>query len=208
MDEFITFGDYKMTKFYTLILLTLALLSPGSLKAEECLIKFESYIEARENYLDGHEKDASVIKCMAYAGDDRAATLYAQHLVNEFNDRGKEDDLISAYAWYRLSIDRAKYSGRWMAMLKRLEDNMPDIREKSNDRYLKLTNTVASYHHFEKKRKPVTFYEADTELSNRDKRSCEKRGINKKSLSRGKNLLNVKRQKTIGGQDDVNEKCQ
>ncbi len=116
-----------------------------------CNLELGYFSKIKEQYLSNKVAGVKAVKCMAYAGDDRAATLYAEHLVEKYNNIGKRDIILEAYAWYRLSIERAKTIGEWMQMISILENSMPGIKQDSKTVYLEIKNTIASRKRFDKK---------------------------------------------------------
>jgi hypothetical protein len=117
---------------------------------EECTEEVGYFKETKLAYGKNHKLNAPKVRCLALAGDDRAATLYAEYLLEKYNNNGYKEDIYASYAWYRIAVERSSSPGSWKQMPKVLEGAIAGIKESSNELYQQLQKQLAPKQRFNK----------------------------------------------------------
>ena len=142
--------------------------------AEECGEDVGYFKQAKLAYEENHRLNAPKIRCLALAGDDRAATLYAEYLLEKYNNNGYKEDIYGSYAWYKIAVERSSSSaGSWKKMPKILEGAVAGIEESSKSLYQKLQHEVAPKKRFNEPTKIVKPEETDKERKRRIRKAKE-----------------------------------
>ena len=141
--------------------------------AQDCTDEVGYFKETKLAYEENHKLNAPKVRCLALAGDDRAATLYAEYLLEKYNDNGYKEDIYASYVWYKIAVDRSNSPGSWKRMPKILEGAVAGIEESSKQLYQKLQQQVAPKKRFDMPTKIVLPEETKKERKRRIRKEKE-----------------------------------
>ncbi len=159
-----------------LLLQSLIFLSATTFAAETCPENVGYFAETKQAFEKDAKLNAKKVKCLALAGDDRAATLYAEYLLEKYNNNGYKEDVYASYAWYRIAIDRSITPGSWKKMPKILEGAVPGIADASKELYQQIQKQIAPKRRFDKPTKIVLPEESEKDRKSRIRKQRESGG--------------------------------
>ncbi len=163
-------------KYFFAVICVLSFVSTPVLSADSCPEEVGYFKDLKQAYEENAKLNAPKVRCMALAGDDRAATLYAEYLLEKYNDNGYKEDIQGSYVWYRIAVERSKSPGSWKQMPATLEAAVAGIREDSNALYETIKSIIAPRKRFLKPNKIVLPEETPQERKKRLRKARESGG--------------------------------